>query len=81
LRFWNVLGRFYSMTRTFQKPDTTLRRDFFGHAAELYGVTLDAALVEAAEHLDDLDAVALLFPCLDDAERQEALWALGHFGG
>ena len=80
MQFWNVTGTVSCMTRTIQMLNTSLRRDFFEHAAALYGVPLDTALVDAADHLDDLDALALVFPCLDDAERQEALWALGHFG-
>jgi hypothetical protein len=65
------------MTRTIQKQNTRLRREFFEHAAGLYGTSLDWELVAAAEGLSDLDALALVFPCLDDAERHEALWALG----
>ena len=62
-----------------QKQNTRVRREFFEHAAALYGTSLDADLVEATEGVSDLDAVALVFPCLDDAERHEALWALGNF--
>ncbi len=67
------------MTRTIQKQNTRVRREFFEHAAALYGTSLDPDLLDAAEGVSDLDAVALVFPCLDDAERHEALWALGDF--
>jgi hypothetical protein len=69
------------MTRTIQKQHSRVRREFFEHAAALYGTSLDAELVDAAEGVSDLDAVALVFPCLDDAERHEVLWALGNFEG
>lgn len=68
------------MTRTIQKPNTLVRRAFLEHAAALYGTVLSPAELDAADDcLDDLTALALVFPDLGDAERHEALWALGRF--
>jgi hypothetical protein len=68
------------MTRTIQNPQVIVRRAFFEHAAELYGTSVSPAELDAVDDLGDLAAVAAIFPWLGDAERQEALWALGHFG-
>jgi hypothetical protein len=55
-----------------------VRRDFWAHAGELYGLPVsDAQLDEAALVGDDVAVLDRLFPQLVDVERQELLWALG----
>jgi hypothetical protein len=59
-----------------------VRREFWAHASDLYGLPLSPAqLDEAACEGADVAVVDRLFPQLSDVERSEILWALGaHLG-
>lgn len=68
-------------TASIQSPTTTADRlDFWRRAAALYGLaeSVDPTVVASSS---DAELVATAFATLDDAERQELLWAAGNAVG
>jgi hypothetical protein len=70
-------------TATIGRPAATTvsspAREFWQHAAEAHGRTLDAASLDTIEHLSDIEILRRWFGDLSDPEQQELLWAYGGF--